>query len=207
MKKINGISKLLLLTVFIGLGGCSAEDGTDGLQGEQGIQGEQGEQGEQGIQGEQGEQGIQGEDGEDGEDGNANVIYSDWLDADWNSQDTPSSKIMRIPITEISQIELRNETLIYMYLRQWGTSSIYTMPSSGRWSDVFYSFTFGTNSVGFEGILVRLVTTDGGDLDELQYAAFRGNRFRYVIVPQSGQTSKLDYSNYEAVKAFYNLPD
>lgn len=216
MKKVNGVAKLLVLMLLIGLGGCSAEDGAEGPQGAQGIQGEQGQQGEpgaagetgaQGEQGEQGEPGADGADGQDGEDGNANVIYSNWLDADWNGQDEPNRKLMIIPITEISQQELRNKSLVFMYLSQWGTSSIYTMPGSGRWDNTFYNFTFGTNQPDFQGILVRLNSTDGAALDERQYAAFRGNRFRYVIIPESGQSGKLDYNDYEAVKAFYNIPD
>lgn len=212
MKNFSLIKSVGLFVCMLFLS-CSAEDGAEGAIGPQGPQGEQGLQGEQGAQGPQGEQGPQGadgqngSDGQDGEDGNANVIFSDWMDANWDINDGPQSKTMRIAITEISNIELRNKTLVFMYLKQWGTSSIYAMPSPGRWSNTLYSFTFGANSVSFDGIIVRLESTNGVDLTELQYAGSRGNEFRYVLIPESAQSGKLDYSNYEAVKAFYNIPD
>ena len=44
-----------------------------------------------------------------------------------------------------------------------------------------------------------------GRYDNITY-----NRLRYVIIPgniTAGGKSSLDYNDYEAVKAFYNLPD
>lgn len=207
MKKLNllGIVGLVFcVSIFFG---CSAEDGEDGAIGPQGAQGEQGPTGAQGEQGEQGPPGEDGQDGSDGQDGNANVIFSNWIAADWNVQDDPRSKAMNLLITEIDNIELRNRTLVYVYLQQWGTSSIYPMPNAGRWSNTWYSFTFGNNGVTLNGITISLLSTNGVDLTEFQYSGSRGNRFRYVLIPESAQTGKLDYSNYEAVKAFYNLPD
>lgn len=114
---------------------------------------------------------------------------------------------MQIDVNEIDLYDLRNNTLVYVYFRQFGTSSIYAMNSSGRWTNVEYEFTFGDNSACCQGILIRLTTTDGTDLTEYQYSGSRGNRFRYVLVPANASTAKLNFSNYEAVKAFYNLPD
>lgn len=187
------------------LSACSAEDGEPGPQGPQGEQGEVGAQGEQGPQG---LPGADGADGQDGADGNANVIFSNWINADWNSFDTPQTKEMRIPVPEIEDNnELRNNSLVYMYLRQYQRSSSYPMPNSGRWNNTWYSFTFGDTAPSRYGIMVLLESTDGVDLTEFQFAGSRGNRFRYVVVPENAQSAKLDYSNYEAVKAFYNLPD
>ncbi|MCG8702399.1 MAG: hypothetical protein MI922_30385, partial [Bacteroidales bacterium] len=77
-----------------------------------------------------------------------------------------------------------NNSLIVMYLQQYGTSQIYTMPSSGRWGNTWYDYTFGGNTASFtQKIYVKLKSTDHNDLTEYQYAGFRGNRFRYVIVP------------------------
>lgn len=168
-----------------------------------------GPQGEPGVTGEQGPQGPQGPAGEDGEDGKANVIYSEWMDANWNEKDDPKEKIMKITIEEISHNELRNNTIVMMYLQQFGTSSIYVMPSAGRWNNAWYSYTFGNNVTGFDGIRVQLETTDGADLTEHQYAGFRGNRFRYILLP-GGEQSKMPsgfFDNYEAVKEHYGIPD
>lgn len=81
------------------------------------------------------------------------------------------------------------------------------MNGSGRWSNLEYAFTFGDNSACCRGILIRLISKDGIDITELQYAGFRGNRFRYVLVPANVSTAKLDFSDYEAVKTFFDLTD
>ncbi len=189
---------------------CSAEDGAIGPQGPQGEPGATGPQGEQGLQGEQGPAGVDGQngqDGTDGEDGTANIIFSEWMRADWNDVDTAQLKTMHVPITEISSDELRRRTLVYMYLGQFGSNSRYPMPGKGRWSNTWYSFSFGSTTPGFEGIIIRLESTNGVDLTEFQYSGDRGNIFRYILIPESAQAGKLNYSDYEAVKAFYNLPD
>ncbi|WP_420399200.1 hypothetical protein [Flagellimonas sp.] len=198
MKKVHFIFLAIVAMACTVLVACSAEDGETGPQGPQGIPG---------IDGQDGLDGTDGQDGIDGQDGNANVIFSNWLDADWNVQDDPRAKSMNILITEIDNIELRNKTLVFVYLQQWGTSSIYPMPNAGRWSNTLYSYTFGNNGITLNGITVTLVSTNGVDLTEFQYSGSRGNRFRYVLIPESAQSGKLDYSNYEAVRAFYNLPD
>lgn len=202
--KINFILSIVFLTV-LSIAACN----TEGPTGPQGPQGPAGDPGVAGEQGPEGPQGPAGEDGEDGEDGNANVIYSEWLDADWNEKDDPKEKIMKITIDEISHNDLRNNTLVMMYLRQFGTSSIYVMPSAGRWSNTWYSYTFGNNVAGFDGIRVQLKTTDGADLTEMQHAGFRGNRFRYILIP-GGEQAKMRagfFDDYEAVKEYYGIPD
>ena len=218
MKKTTKFLTLGILVLAISMHSCS-KDGTDGPQGSQGpagttgmdgvdgVDGINGTNGVDGTNGTDGSDGVDGKDGKDGKDGNANVIYSNWLAPNWNFEDKPKSKMMRIPITEITRNELTNRTLVYMYMSQWGDPSVYTIPSSGRWSNVWYSFTFGSTIASWEGIMVSLVSTANVDLTEYQYTAPRGNRFRYVLVPQSLNTAKLDYSDYEAVKSFYNLPD
>ena len=105
MKKSRLFKFMGLLTFVIIILACSAEDGTDGAIGPQG------EQGTPGIDGQDGTDGQDGADGADGEDGNANVIFSNWIDADWNVQDDPRAKSMNLLITEIDNIELRNKNL------------------------------------------------------------------------------------------------
>ena len=204
MKNRNRIKWIGFLTVVFVLLSCSAEDGEDGAIGPQGPQGEQGPIG---AQGEQGEQGEQGPPGADGQDGNANIIYSNWIAADWNSIDLPRLKEMNIPVPELDNIELRNKTLVQVYLGQHGTNGVYAMPGTGRWSNTWYSYSFGHGTVTLNGIAIVLESTNGVDLTLDQYAGSRGNEFRYVLIPESAQSGKLDYSDYEAVKAFYNLPD
>lgn len=201
---------------------CDGPVGPEGSQGPQGEQGPQGPAGEDGQDGADGHDGEDGQDGQDGEDGNANVIYSAWLDANWNITDDATLKLMRIPDSQIDidYSVLTNDALVLVYFGQYGTSSKYMMNSPGRWSNTMYSFSFGNNSACCRGILIELRSTNGAALTELQYAAFRGNRFRYVIIPPGPasltgglRTSSvstiplsLDLSDYDAVKAYYGIP-
>lgn len=196
MKKFKFISYLVAAVLVLTLMSCSAEDGVDGQDGPQGIQGPAGVNGQDGA------------DGQDGQDGNANVVISGWLPADWSFYDTPHKKIMRVVVNQFIQSELRNECLVMVYARQYGTSAVYSIPGPGRWSNVAYNLYFGSNSANADGILIEIKSTENGvDLTDYQYDAARGNYFRYVIIPSS-QTNRLpDLSDYEQVKAYYNLVD
>ena len=199
MKTINRIFSYSIILIFsIGIIACSGSDGTDGVIGPQGPAG---------IDGSNGSDGLDGSNGLDGLDGNANVIASNWLDADWNLTDDPTLKEMQISISEISNTDLRDNTLVMVYLKQYGISSIYTMPSAGRWTNTWYSFTFGKNTTGREGIVIYLKSTDGVALTELQEAGLRGNSFRYILIPTSTTSNKstLDYSNYNEIVNYYGL--
>jgi len=193
MKIMNRIFSYSIILIFsIGIISCSGSDGIDGAIGPQGPAGTNGQN---------------GADGQNGVDGNANVIASSWLDADWNLTDDPTIKVMRIPITEVSQFDLSNNTLVMVYFKQYGTSSIYTMPSAGRWTNTWYSFTFGDNSLNYDGIIITLKSTDGIALTEYQATAFRGNKFRYILIPTNTDSGKssIDYSNYNEVIKQYEL--
>ena len=198
MKTMNRIFSYCIILIFsISLIACSGSDGTDGVDG---------------VDGTIGPQGPAGVDGQNGVDGNANVISSGWLDANWNVTDDPTTKVMRIPITELSQSDLSNSTLVMVYLKQYGTSSIYTMPSAGRWFNTWYSFTFGDSTSNYDGILITLKSTDGVALTEYQATAYRGNKFRYILIPSNSATastgkSALNYSNYKEVLNYYHLND
>ncbi|MVO08864.1 hypothetical protein GOQ30_06760 [Flavobacterium sp. TP390] len=196
MKKFKFISYLPAAVLILTLMSCSAEDGVDGQEGPQGIQGPAGADG------------LDGVDGQDGQDGNANVVASGWLPADWSFYDTPTKKIMRVVVNQFTQTELRNECLVMVYARQYGTSAVYSIPGPGRWSNVAYNLYFGSNSPNADGILIEIKSTENGvDLTDYQYDVARGNYFRYVIIP-SNQTNRLpDLSDYEQVKAYYNLVD
>lgn len=150
--------------------------------------------------------------------GTANVMYSAWIDADWNITDGPQSKGMTIPVNQVTNNELRDECLIMVYLKQYGTSQIYPMPSTGRWSNTWYQYTFGGNTTDFiQRIYITLTSTNGVDLTEYQYTAFRGNRFRYVLIPGTVLSSKIpsydknnfqpDLYSYSEVKKYFGIRD
>ena len=171
------------------------------------CKGSQGEPGPQGATGATGERGATGNTGPKGETGTANVIYSNWIGANWNSLDNPTKKVMTIESTRINQNSLDRD-LIMVYCKQWGTSEVYALPTNGRWGNVLYSFSLIV--FNFSGFLIEVKSTDGHILNDLETSAIRGNRFRYVIIPGSipaGRKAAIDYSNYEAVKKAFNIPD
>lgn len=116
--------------------------------------------------------------------GMPDILYSAWIDANWNLTDNPTSKGMLIPVTQLTNQQLRNNSVVLMYLQQYGSSLLYPMPSSGRWSNTEYAYKFGGNTAQFvQQLYVTLKSTNSVALTEYQYAGFRGNRFRYVIIP------------------------
>lgn len=202
-KAIYLVSHLLLsFIVVLGLG-------LVGCEGPQGPQGERGPQGEEGPTGEQGPQGPEG---------NANVIYSNWMDANWNYIDDPQRKIMRVPWEgQIDYSDLRDNTLVMVYVSNFGDSSIYPIPGSGRWPEdqVFYSFRFGDNQTEQRGLLISVESLDGTDLREVEYSAERGTSFRYVLIPGSnevgsgapGSKLSIDITNYREVVDYFGIKD
>ena len=206
-RKFMNAGAMLFLASCI-LFACS-EDGDPGPQGAQGPQGEQGPQGPQGPQGDEGEQGEQGQQGEAG---TANVIYSDWIDSPFddptlpsNNPDLADSKVF----TLLTSSDLDpNRDVVMVYGRVSGVlADVHILPYSDIEGSAEYSFNL---NILINAIRVRVMaqTTDGSFsfLDKF-------SDYRYVIIPggtpaDTGKsTSPVDYEDYEAVKAYYNIPD
>ena len=147
--------------------------------------------------------------------GMSDIIYSSWISADWSFYDQPTKKEMKIPVNQLENTELRN-SVVMVYLRQFGTSAIFGMPGPGRWTNAFYNFEFGNNSsVTTKSIVVTIQSTDGATLTEYQYAAIRGNYFRYVIIPLGSvassaaahpvSTYSINYNDYNEVKRYFGI--
>ncbi|MGX1929373.1 sterol desaturase family protein [Flagellimonas sp. 2504JD4-2] len=197
---VQHVKKVVGLLLFISISiGCSKDE----------IEGPQGPVGEQGLQGEQGTQGEPGQDGADGKDGNAEVMYSNWISANFTGT-SASTKYMNIdfPSNVPRAFSIKSTHVILVYFSGFGDSSTYLLPILDfRGAQFTYGFGSGSASVG--DILIK-AKAHSGDLNEYQISPARGNKFRYVIIPPtiniSGKSS-LDYGNYEEVKAFYNIPD
>ncbi|MBD2755365.1 hypothetical protein [Spirosoma validum] len=192
MKLLRNHTLLLISTLLLGLTACKGPQGDPGPKGDTGATGQTG---------------AAGQTGATGATGTANVIYSDWINADWSLYDRPQLKQMKIIVPAINSTSIAKDAVL-MYCKQFGTSSVYPLPSFGRWGNVWYSFEIANFT--FNGLIVEVKSTDGHVLDEYETTALRGNRFRYVIIPGSiraGRKAAVDYSNYEEVKKAYNLPD
>src|SRR5699024_8240578 len=114
MRKSTGTNNLYILLIALIVSAGLAGTGCDSLEGPAGPQGEQGPQGELGPQGEHGPQGEQGPQGEEGTD---NVIYSDWIDIEWD-KDEPVIKVMAFDEPRVLENDFQNKGTILMYLKQ-----------------------------------------------------------------------------------------
>ena len=188
-RKFMNAGAMLFLASCI-LFACS-EDGDPGPQGAQGPQGEQGPQGPQGDEGEQGEQ---------GEAGTANVIYSDWFADDFKSD---PDDFDQFPLVEGLQGFNPDQDLLIVYAK-FQNASITTLPYTNIGDAELYSFRYFPESGNLN---IQAWITD----NELTvFSEF--SEFRYVIVPggvaAGGRvTSPVDYDDFNAVKAYYNIPD
>ena len=198
-RKFMNAGAMLFLASCI-LFACS-EDGDPGPQGAQGPQGEQGPQGPQGPQGDEGEQGEQGQQGEAG---TANVIYSDWIDSPFISALANSRSFTLLSSGDLNP----NRDIVMVYGRVDGTlTDVHVLPYSDIEESSEYFFNLNPLVTETE-VIVRAQKTDGslGVFDKFA-------DYRYVIIPggtpaNTGKSaSPVDYEDYEAVKAYYNIPD
>lgn len=190
MKTVNTTKTTLLVFALLGslvVLSCKGPAGPDGPQGAQGPEGEQGPVGPQ------------------GEPGTANVIYSDWMDIEWNRDDLSTFKSMYIEEPRVIGDFLDHGVLL-VYLKQEnpGTIAVVSLPYLQGTS--FFYFIIADSSVdNIEGILVVVSATDGttpvADAEDAQ--------IRYVLVP-GGVPAKMPpdfWKDYEAVSNYYGIPD
>lgn len=155
MKTYN-IFKILLIVIILFNIGCS-KDGAPGPKGDPGTIGPKGDKGDEGDTGPQGEKGT------------ANVIYSNWMDFDWNANDDLTFKQMTIDVPEITEEFLEEGGVVLLYLKANSSTGLTVMVQlpylSGN--DHLYAAVAivpsGTiPSVDFEnGIIINLESIDG----------------------------------------------
>lgn len=164
-----------------------------------------GPQGDTGPQGEQGERGPRGPRGPAGEDGNANVMYSEWMPIDWNVLDANTVKRMDIAIPQITEEFLENGGVVLLFVKS--SDSAFPVPMSRDNYSLYFLASGGSNEVRF---IAQRLTGLTGDINVTWI-----QDVRYVLIPdgvpvsglQAGLKAELDLSDYEAVAAFYGIPD
>ncbi len=184
--------------------------------GEIGPAGADGTNGTDGADGATGPQGAAGQDGEDGEDGNANVIYSDWFSPVWNITNGSNEKTMEIVDQDFVAAQENGVILLYWatqdestHLLPWNTFNSLGTISISRDYEI-------KGSSGKVELTIRNYELLGSLNDQDTEGTISGvtyNQLRYVIIPGSTSNSigriaaEVDYEDYEAVKAYYNIPD
>jgi len=160
-----------------------------------------------GDDGATGPAGVDGVDGVDGTDGNANVIYSDWIDAPWT---TPATSASFTHASTDFTLDVLDKAVIMVYMGFPSPNTlIYPLPFT----------TGGTNSISF------LFMPDLGQITFFYNAttAFNGAglKFRYVIIPPADsskssieskqsiynelEAAKVDINDYYDVCAYYDI--
>ncbi|WP_198674008.1 hypothetical protein [Chitinophaga alhagiae] len=181
-----------MLFVVLLASACSKE-GPQGPAGTAGTNGTNGTNGAPGAQGPAGPQGPQGNAG------TANVIYSGWIkktNADWvNVNTTASTTVVAAPALTANLLG-NGTVLVYM-----------------RYNLVVYplAHTFNANIGSVDFSVVPGQITVRNFIDFVKLVKPLGDAdFRYMLIPggtQARAEAPVDYKDYEAVKAYYNLPE
>lgn len=207
----NGIFVALIGALLIV--SCSAEDGATGPIGPQG------EQGEAGPQGEAGADGADGAQGEQGEPGTANVIYSGWIDSEFDNNIITISASFTINAPLITD-DIINEGVILVFGRSTpapvtNDTDVFPLPivfGAARQQ----SYYFRAEQAG-----ELVITVAANEEGEAVGVPFFGE-YRYILIPgeePAGTTivigttgskqEPLDYSkmSYEEVIEFFNIEE
>ncbi len=193
MKAKKSLMRIIIACTLMGLI-FSCSDGEDGAIGPQGTQGEQGLPGEQGETGEQGEQ---------GETGTANVIYSEWIPRDFETNVAAETNTQLLETFNLVEFNLAEDVLLVYGRREVNVivSEISPLPYILASQDEYYGFQV-SNFVGGSSLRIQVSTLDGGTN---LFTFF--DDFRYVIIPGGVAKSSIDYASmsYEEIVELFNI--
>lgn len=203
MKFTNRFFTVILTTLLFMA--CSPEDGVDGTDGVDGIDGVDGTDG------------ADGADGEQGETGTANVIYSDWIDSEFDANVIATGTSFTIDAPSITD-DIINDGVVLVFGRS--TPAVITNDT-----DVYgLPVVFGANRQ--QTYYFRL--EQAGELDITFASTVSGQSagtpffgaYRYVLIPggtEAGngiggittKNSEADYANmtYEEVTEIFGILD
>lgn len=207
------------MIVMVSLLIFSCSDGEDGAIGPAGQDGVNGADGANGADGNDGANGTDGENGDDGSPGTANVMYSDWIARDFETNVPAETNEQLLTSFNLAEFNL-NEDVILVYGRHEVNilvSEIKQLPYILASQNEFYTFEVSSFSGG-SSLRIEVSTLDGGTN---LFTFF--DDFRYVIIPggvstsssaasgglESGSKSAEDYKNmsYEEIKTLFNIPE
>lgn len=174
------VIKLLTLALIVALGACDKE----------------------GDPGPVGAQGPQGPEGPEGKPGAANVIYSPWMDVDWNGIDEPTYKTMRMDEPQVTSDFLENGGTVLYYIRQ-KTTDFEVVLALPYLSGSTYAYGVTQINEGQSRVGIIATTLDGSSLPPDFFSEFQ---FRYVLIPGGVIANGRVSTDYEIIKSRYNIP-
>ncbi|NIT60724.1 MAG: hypothetical protein GWN00_32330, partial [Aliifodinibius sp.] len=144
--------------------------------------------------------------------GTANVLYSSWIDINWDSEGGYEA-VMRISESRITE-DFLNTGAIQMYFKSEGSSGISVTPLSYITGNHELSFAAALSTDPqnpFNGILLLLDHVNSQAIDQTTIDYFAGKQVRYVLIPGGASLSKrsrdlpINLDNYEQVKKYYGI--
>ncbi len=178
-----------------------------------GCEGPEGPQGPAGEKGTTGEKGATGAAGATGATGTANVIYSEWKAIPVvPSNRYDDEKMYRIVEPKITK-EVFDSGYVQAYVRSGGSAWAYYLPQiltpsyTGFNGNINFYMNIVQGSLYYSELWVgpAAVNANWNKQDKPTYFS----HIRYIIIPGGvkARVAGLDYSDYEAVKKYYSLPD
>lgn len=160
----------------------------------------------QGPQGEPGPQGEKGATGSKGETGTTNVIYSGWVNMSNNSfwsshSDGFTANFAAPPINQT----VIDQGLVLIYVKDGDRNNVFQLPLY-----INTNLTIKAYATLQRIHLILQVNPSAGVTSFSNFLLGQYTTYRYIVVPggmAGGRKATVDYSNYEEVKAYYNLPD
>ena len=181
-------SKSLLMSLLIGL--VFMFNACKGTQGEVGPKGDKGDTGATGPQGPKGDTGPAGSGG--GTTTASNVFYSNWISVQFGGSGENYSATINAP--KITQ-EIIDKGTVVTYAKSNISGNVIPLP---------FAALNGTTRTTVVYNLGKVLLGANFDASSQTY--------RYIIFPAgtsigAGRKANVDFSNYEAVKAYYHLKD
>jgi hypothetical protein len=182
MKKLSGYFLVaLMFSVVLGVTSC----GKDGDAGPAGTAGANGPKGDKGDKGDQGDPGA------------ADVIYSEWLDADYAADTAGGVYFVDIDAPKVTADVLNTGFVrVYMNLGTPAAPAVVSVPYSEDGGIYIKDYLL-------EGIIELVSNVDPSTVADANGA--KRFQVRYVIVPggTAARTAKsIDWSDYTKVKAY-----
>jgi hypothetical protein len=199
MKKSIKILSLALISAFFIFISCKGPEGGIGPAGAKGDTGATGTTGPAGPKGDTGATGATGASGSGGGSSTASGI----IIIKFGSV-THTGSELEFPLKTITEAQINNSAFFF-YVNTSRTATLWApipgvVPNSGN----NYRFSINTQPSGFSYPILYLLRNSGTGSETFPSS-------RVVIVPASdvrnGRKANVDFSNYEAVKAFYGLKD
>ena len=181
------LSFAVVMVMFILLDACKAEKGDVGPAGAAGANGTNGATGATGATGGTGATGATGATG------TANVIYSDWISVTFTGSLAAYTGIITAP--KLTQ-EILDKGLVQTYFKNTTglVNSLNFYQPNGTTPFSLWAY----NTVG-------KINMNGANYNPSSPSYL----YRYILVPGGvgARKAAVDYTDYEAVKKYYNLPD